>query len=119
MSIFFPVSFDFKKHIDTYTNGQQQSLTQRMQTSAAAAAAASSARPRALGLTAASSSSSSSSALGGKKVEEKVEHPGLSQEEVDELQEAFNLFDTTNSGELERRRYCPMTRSLLLRSLLA
>lgn len=41
-----------------------------------------------------------SSAYGssGKKV---YERPGLSQEEIEELQEAFNLFDTDGSGTID------------------
>ena len=34
----------------------------------------------------------------GKKV---YERPGLSQEEIEELQEAFNLFDTDGSGTID------------------
>jgi len=41
----------------------------------------------------------SSSSMGhGKKV---YERPGLSQEEIEELQEAFNLFDTDGSGTID------------------
>ena len=34
----------------------------------------------------------------GKKI---YERPGLSQEEIEELQEAFNLFDTDGSGTID------------------
>lgn len=31
---------------------------------------------------------------------EKIERPGLTEEEIEEIREAFNLFDTDGSGEL-------------------
>jgi Ca2+-binding EF-hand superfamily protein len=35
----------------------------------------------------------------GKKAAKTYERPGLSEEEIEEIKEAFNLFDTDGSGE--------------------
>lgn len=37
-------------------------------------------------------------AKGGKKAAKSYERPGLSDEEIEEIKEAFNLFDTDGSG---------------------
>ena len=37
-------------------------------------------------------------AKGGKKAAKTYERPGLSDEEIEEIKEAFNLFDTDGSG---------------------
>jgi len=36
----------------------------------------------------------------GKKAAKTYERPGLSEEEIEEIKEAFNLFDTDGSGNL-------------------
>lgn len=37
-------------------------------------------------------------AAGGKRAAKTYERPGLSEEEIEEIREAFNLFDTDGSG---------------------
>lgn len=39
---------------------------------------------------------------GGAGAPEKIERPGLTEEEIEEIREAFNLFDTDGSGEFLR-----------------
>ena len=41
-------------------------------------------------------------AKGGKKAAKSYERPGLSDEEIEEIKEAFNLFDTDGSGMFKK-----------------
>ena len=48
----------------------------------------------------------------GKKAAKTYERPGLSEEEIEEIKEAFNLFDTDGSGTFSAcafayARHCP------------
>jgi Ca2+-binding EF-hand superfamily protein len=38
-----------------------------------------------------------------KTVSKKVERPGITEDEVEELREAFNLFDTEATGKIDPR----------------
>ena len=42
----------------------------------------------------------------------KVERPGLTQDEIDELREAFNLFDTQATGKIDPRELKSAMQSL-------
>ncbi len=47
-----------------------------------------------------------------KKVEKKVERPGLSQDEVDEIRQAFDLFDTNGTGKIDPKELKAAMQSL-------
>ena len=47
-----------------------------------------------------------------KKVVRKVERPGLSSEEVDEIRQAFDLFDTNGSGKIDPKELKAAMQSL-------
>ena len=40
---------------------------------------------------------------GGKQHSKPVERPGLTEDEIEEIREAFNLFDTDGSGSIDPR----------------
>ena len=42
----------------------------------------------------------------------KVEHPGLSTEEVDEIKQAFDLFDTNGTGKIDPKELKAAMQSL-------
>lgn len=39
----------------------------------------------------------------GKPAKKKIERPGLTEDEIEELREAFNLFDTEATGKIDPR----------------
>jgi Ca2+-binding EF-hand superfamily protein len=47
-----------------------------------------------------------------KQVTKKVERPGLSQDEVDEIRQAFDLFDTNQSGKIDPKELKSAMQSL-------
>ncbi len=47
-----------------------------------------------------------------KKQEKKVERPGLSQDEVDEIKQAFDLFDTNGTGRIDPKELKAAMQSL-------
>lgn len=47
-----------------------------------------------------------------KQVSKKVERPGLSQDEVDEIKQAFDLFDTNQSGKIDAKELKSAMQSL-------
>ena len=49
---------------------------------------------------------------GTKKVAKKVERPGLSTEEVDEIKQAFDLFDTNGTGKIDPKELKAAMQSL-------
>lgn len=49
---------------------------------------------------------------GTKKVAKKVERPGLSNEEVDEIRQAFDLFDTNGTGKIDPKELKAAMQSL-------
>ena len=49
---------------------------------------------------------------GTKKVVKKVERPGLSTEEVDEIRQAFDLFDTNGTGKIDPKELKAAMQSL-------
>ena len=52
------------------------------------------------------------SRAGTKKVAKKVERPGLSTEEVDEIKQAFDLFDTNGTGKIDPKELKAAMQSL-------
>ena len=52
------------------------------------------------------------SRTGTKKVVKKVERPGLSTEEVDEIRQAFDLFDTNGTGKIDPKELKAAMQSL-------
>ena len=54
----------------------------------------------------------SMSRQGTKKVAKKVERPGLSTEEVDEIKQAFDLFDTNGTGKIDPKELKAAMQSL-------
>merc|ERR1719164_153147 len=51
-------------------------------------------------------------AKGGKKAAKTYERPGLSDEEIEEIKEAFNLFDTDGSGTIDPKELKAAMQSL-------
>ena len=49
---------------------------------------------------------------GTKKIAKKVERPGLSSEEVDEIRQAFDLFDTNGTGKIDPKELKAAMQSL-------
>jgi len=49
---------------------------------------------------------------GGKKAAKSYERPGLSEEEIEEIREAFNLFDTDGSGTIDPKELKAAMQSL-------
>ena len=49
---------------------------------------------------------------GTKKVAKKVDRPGLSTEEVDEIKQAFDLFDTNGTGKIDPKELKAAMQSL-------
>ena len=47
-----------------------------------------------------------------KQVSKKVERPGLSSDEVDEIRQAFDLFDTNQSGKIDPKELKAAMQSL-------
>lgn len=47
-----------------------------------------------------------------KKVQKKIERPGLSSEEVDEIRQAFDLFDTNGTGKIDPKELKAAMQSL-------
>ena len=47
-----------------------------------------------------------------KQVSKKVERPGLSQDEIDEIKQAFDLFDTNQSGKIDPKELKAAMQSL-------
>ena len=52
------------------------------------------------------------SRAGTKKVVKKVERPGLSTEEIDEIRQAFDLFDTNGTGKIDPKELKAAMQSL-------
>ena len=50
--------------------------------------------------------------FGGAKMKGKVERPGLTEDEIEEIREAFNLFDTDGSGKIDPRELKAAMQSL-------
>ena len=48
----------------------------------------------------------------GQKMKGKVERPGLTEDEIEEIREAFNLFDTDGSGKIDPRELKAAMQSL-------
>ena len=48
----------------------------------------------------------------GQKLKGKVERPGLTEDEIEEIREAFNLFDTDGSGKIDPRELKAAMQSL-------
>ena len=55
---------------------------------------------------------SKSKAAGGKRATKQIERPGLSEEEIEEIREAFNLFDTDGSGTIDPKELKAAMQSL-------
>jgi len=56
--------------------------------------------------------SSKSKAAGGKRATKQIERPGLSEEEIEEIREAFNLFDADGSGTIDPKELKAAMQSL-------
>mmetsp|Transcript_46116 Transcript_46116/g.64086 ORF Transcript_46116/g.64086 Transcript_46116/m.64086 type:complete len:84 (-) Transcript_46116:204-455(-) len=50
--------------------------------------------------------------LGGKGKTRAIERPGLTEDEIEEIREAFNLFDTDNSGTIDPKELKAAMQSL-------
>ena len=48
----------------------------------------------------------------GQKLKGKVERPGLTEDEIEEIREAFNLFDTDGSGKIDPKELKAAMQSL-------
>ena len=55
---------------------------------------------------------SKSKSQGGKRATKQIERPGLSEEEIEEIREAFNLFDADGSGTIDPKELKAAMQSL-------